>query len=196
MIAAAVPTLMMIGLLALQLITVERQRRIAARQEGRARVSLQAITDQARRLQDGAPRLLGGLERADGLVRALARADSPEAIAEAGELAERLQDADLAGRVEILARATVETVAHVRDLEAIARESLDTARDTEAVARETGSDVEVLKTQTLDFQRQTLAIQRETLALLRRSLEIQEELLVRVRNIDERTGAVVPTAQP
>lgn len=184
MIAAAVPMALMIGLLALQLVTVERQRRIAARQEGRARVSLNEIEQQARRARSAAPGLLDGLRRADGLVRALARTDSPEAIAEAGRLAERLRTADLAGRVEIIARAVVETVERVRDLEAI-------ARDLEAVARDTGSDVEVLKAETLEFQREILAIQRETLAVLQRSQEIQEELLARVRSIDERTGGAV-----
>jgi tetrahydromethanopterin S-methyltransferase subunit B len=182
LIGASLVSLVMIGIQGFQLVTVERQRRIAARQEQRVIMSLETVREQARELRRGvggaAPQVLAGLERADGLVRGLARNDAPQAIAEAGRLAQRLQDADLAGRVEVLTRAVLETTERVRELEQITRDTRD--------------DVELLTVETLEFQRETLGIQRELLALLRRSLEIQEELLVRVRSIDERTGGVVP----
>lgn len=193
MVAAAIPTVLMIGLLALQLMTVERQRRIAARQEGRAKVSLEAVRDQGgellRQSRGAVPELGTGLRRADRLVRAIARNDGPRAIAAAGELAERLQNADLAGRVEVIARAVVETVM-------VARDTLAVSRQIEAIARDTGADVETLRAVTIRFQRETLGLQRETLEILRRSLAVQEETLVRVRSIDERTGALVPTSSP
>lgn len=186
MIGAGLMSVLMLGLLGLQLVTVERQRRIAARQEVRARLSLDAVREQAQALLrsggEVAPKVGAGLERADRLVRAFARADSPEAIAQAGELAERLQSADLAGRVELISESVVMLVAQSRDLEAI--------------ARETGTDVDVLRAETLEFQRETLGLQRETLGILQRSLTVQEETLVRIRRIDERTGGVLePAAQ-
>ncbi len=193
MIAAAIPTLLMIGLLAMQLITVERQRRIAARQEVRARESLDYVRERGqsllRRGGEAIPRIGDGLARADRLVRELARTDSPEAIAEAGRLAQRLQDADLAGRVDLIAQAVTMIVDIAADIESLTREGVE-------VARETGSDVEVLKAETLRFQEETLNLQRELLAQFRESVAIQRETLERVRNIDERTGGVIPVATP
>lgn len=176
----------MLVLLGLQLITVERQRRIAARREGRARESIQAVEGQARAFlregRDAVPPVQAGLRRADRLVRALSRRHGPRAIAAAGELAQRLQNADLAGRVQIISRGTVET--------------LTVARRLESIARETGIDVETLRAVTIRFQRRTLRLQRQSLAILQRSLAVQEETLVRIRRIDERTGGALPVVAP
>lgn len=212
MAAAAVPTLLMIGLLAFQLITVERQRRIAVRQEQRVISILEAAKPQAEELRAAVPELRelvpdlsSGLSRADDLVRAFARGDAPAALAAAGELAvdlttgdrariladrgnqllAQLQDGDTLGDVQQTAQAVVELLAVVRELQSLA---IETSTDVHTL---TDATVPFLN-ESLGIQRELLSIQRETFTILRRSLAVQQETLRRVRNIDRRTGAVAP----
>jgi hypothetical protein len=195
---AAVSVVLMLGLLTVQLITIERQREIAARQEQRVIALLEAGRPQARELREAVPALSGGLRRADDLVKALARQDAPAALAAAGELATDLVTGD---RARILADRGNDLLAQLQsgdtvgDVEATTRAVLDLLAVTQglrAIAAQTGTDVDTLTDATLAFQSETLGIQRETLATLQRSLEIQAETLERVRNIDRRTGALVP----
>jgi hypothetical protein len=48
----------------------------------------------------------------------------------------------------------------------------------------------------LRTQRSSRKIQKRTLAILTRSLAVQEEALVHVRSIDQKTGGPAPTAAP
>jgi hypothetical protein len=202
--AGALAITAMIMLLALTLVDIERQRRIAARQETRIESLIGSaqpdIADVRKGLQQGLPPLRNGLLRADGLVRALVRRDGPQAIAAAGELARdltaghraaglvdrgtdllvQLQRSDAVGDVDTVAQATTELLALSRELAQI--------------GRDTGEDVDVVRTQTIRFKRHSLRIQRATLAILRRSLTVQEETLVHARNIDRRTGGALEPA--
>jgi hypothetical protein len=92
--------LVQIGLLALNLVDIERQRRIATDQRGQ----MQALLDSTRpRLQQADPLLReardaidplrAGARRADALVRGLRQTDAPGAIAAAGDLAVQLDPA-------------------------------------------------------------------------------------------------------
>jgi hypothetical protein len=201
----AVATTLMLALLALNLVDIERQRRIAARQEERVQsLAGQAdagLGDVRAGLKQGLPPVRAGLRRADGLVRALLEHRGPSAIAAAGELARDLTTGNRAVALfdrgnELLAE--LERSGAAGDVDTLARvvtELLETGRSTQA-------DADVLRAQTIDFKRKSLAIQRETLALqrealgvLHRSLAVQEETLEHARRIDERTGgAVDPTA--
>jgi hypothetical protein len=201
----AVATTLMLALLALNLVDIERQRRIAARQEERAQ-SLAGqhdsdLTGLRRGLDQGLPPVRAGLRRADRLVRALLGHGTAAAVEAAGELARDLTRGDRT--VSLIDRGTdlvtelqrIDTPRDVNVLARIAAELLETGRATRA-------DADVLRAQTVDFkrkslalQRETIAIQRETLGILRRSLAVQEETLEHARRIDERTGgAVDPTA--
>jgi hypothetical protein len=200
----AVATTLMLALLALNLVDIERQRRIAARQEERAQ-SLAGRHDPdlgglREGLDRGLPPVRAGLRRADGLVRALVRQDGPAAIAAAGELARDLTRGDRA--VSLIDRGTdlvteLQRFDAPRDVNALVdltAQVLAVSRELEAIARDTRVDADVLRVQTVDFKRKSLALQRRTLAILERSLAVQEEALEHVRRIDERTGgAVDPT---
>jgi hypothetical protein len=198
----AVATTVLIALLALNLVDIERQRRIAARQEQRAKsLAGQAdagLGDVRAGLEHGLPPVRAGLRRADRLVRSLLGHGGPAAIEAAGELARdltaghrasalvdrgndllaALQRSDAVADVDLLPRLTVQLLAVTRELAAL--------------GRDTSLDADVLRAQTIDFKRKSLALQRETLVVLRRSLAIQEETLVHVRNLDRRTGGAIP----
>jgi hypothetical protein len=192
----------MIALLTLNLVDIERQRRIAARQEERAQ-SLAGQDDPNLRdlragLDRGLPPVREGLLRADRLVRALLGQRTPAAITAVGELARDLSRGDRA--VTLFDRGT-DLLAELqrrdapRDVDALVEltgQLLAVSREIEAIGRDTRDDADVLRTQTVDFKRKSLALQRRTLAILERSLAVQEETLVHVRRIDERTGAIDP----
>ena len=198
----AVVAVLMIALLTLNLIDIERQRRIAARQEERAQ-SLAGQDDPNLRdlrasVDRGLPPVRAGLRRADRLVRGLLGDDTPEAIAAVGELARDLSRGDRA--VTLFDRGTdllteLQRRDAPRDVDALVdltAQLLAVSRELETIGRATADDADVLRAQTTDFKRKSLAIQRRTLAILERSLAVQEETLVHVRRIDERTGAVDP----
>ncbi|MEA2180500.1 MAG: hypothetical protein QOG77_3797 [Solirubrobacteraceae bacterium] len=176
----------MIALLTLNLVDIERQRRIAARQEGRVKTLIGAARPDLTRLRDGldqaTPSVRSGLRRADRLVRGLVEKRGPSAIAAAGELARSLQRSGAAGDVDTLIQITGRL--------------LDVSYDLAAIGRGTRDDAEVLRVQTIRFKRRSLRIQRQTLRILQRSLAVQEETLVHARRIDERTGgALDPTSR-
>lgn len=184
----ALATTVMIVLLTLNLVDIERQRRIAARQEeriqslaGRHGADLGDLRRQlgaeARKLGRRAAPVEDGLMRADRLVRALLSARSPQAIARlAREAPPDLQTlVDLTGQL----RDISDRIAGIAD---------GTRQDVQA----TRSDVEATRS---DLE-QSLTIQRRTLAVLRQSLAIQRQTLEHTRRIDERTGgALVPTTR-
>jgi hypothetical protein len=201
----AVATTVMIALLTLNLVDIERQRRIAARQEERAQSLAGQHAPDLSRLRDGLdrglPTVRAGLQRADGLVRALVARHGPAAMAAAGELARDLTRGDRA--VSLVDRGTdlineLQRRDAPRDLDSLVdltAQLLAVSRQIDAVSRDTSTDADVLRAQTIDFKRKSLAIQRETLAILRQSLA-QQETLVHARRIDERTGgAVDPTTR-
>jgi hypothetical protein len=194
----AVATTVMIALLTLNLVDIERQRRIAARQEERAQSLAGQHAPDLSRLRESLPPVRAGLRRADGLVRALVAHHGPAALAAAGELARDLTRGDRA--VSLIDRGT-DLVAELqrrdapRDFDALVdltSQLLAVSRQLEAVSRETSTDADVLRAQTIDFKRKSLAIQRETLGILRQSLAVQQETLQHARRIDERTGGAVP----
>src|SRR5688500_17941790 len=86
--------LLMLAMLAAPLVTVERQRQIAARQEQRVQNFLRIAAPTTTRARDSQRAVMSGLARADDLVRRLRRLDTPEAIAAAGEIAGALEATD------------------------------------------------------------------------------------------------------
>jgi hypothetical protein len=184
LLCAALGGVAIIVLLALAVADIERQRRIAARQEARIESLVGTATPDLTRLRDGldgaTPGVRSGLKRADRLVRALVEKRGPAAIAAAGDLARTLQRSNAIGNVDTLTRVTVDLLGVTQDLAAIARGTRD--------------DADVLRVQTIRFKKRSLRVQRTTLAVLRRSLSVQEETLVRIRRIDTRLGgALDPT---
>jgi hypothetical protein len=202
---AALAMTVMITLLALTLVDIERQRRIAARQEQRVKsLAGTAKPDIARvreGLEKGVPPLKAGLRRADKLVRALVHLDGPQAIAAAGELARDLTAGHrAAGLVDrgtdlIVALRQSDVVGDINTVSEATTDLLSLSRELARIGYETGADVEVVKEQTIAFKRRSLGVQRRTLRILERSLAVQEETLVHVRNIDRRTGALDPTTR-
>jgi hypothetical protein len=173
----------MIALLTLNLVDIERQRRIAARQEGRAKLVQHAVPQVLGKARRAEPALVGGLTRADALVRRLRatgaagaiaatgtlardleRLNAPQAIAAAGSLAAHAQQADLVGDVQALR----DVAGQLRDLSVQLRGRFD----------------------------HSLAIQQQTLTILRRSLTIQEQTLAHARSIDRRLGGGVTPPPP
>jgi hypothetical protein len=173
----------MIALLALNLVDIERQRRIAARQEGRTELVQRAVPQVLGKARRAEPALVGGLTRADALVRRLRatgaagaiaatgvlardleRQPAPQALAAAGSLAAHAQQAGLVGDVQALRGLAAE----LRDLSVQLRDRFD----------------------------RSLAIQEQTLAILRRSLGVQEQTLAHARSIDRRLGGGVTPTPP
>jgi hypothetical protein len=197
----ALATTLMLALLTLNLVDIERQRRIAARQEARVETLVgQARPDfsRARRgLEQGLPPVKAGLRRADRLVRGLLGHGGPAAIEAAGELARDLTAGHRASALvdrgnELLVE--LQRSGAVDDVDVLPRltaELLSVSRELAAIGRDTGADADVLRAQTIDFKRKSLAIQRQTLAILRESLAVQQETLVHARSLDRRTGGAI-----
>lgn len=213
---AGLAGLLLLALLALQLITIERQRRIAVRQEQRVLALLEAARPQAQRLRSEADELIPavtmGLRRADDLVQAFAAQDVPAAIAAAGELAVDLTTGD---RARILADRGNQLLAQLQsgdtlgDVQVTSQSVLELVGitgDLRAITANTAEDVDTLTNATVPFVNESLGVQRQllgigqltleslqqTLDTLEQSLAIQQETLERVRAIEERTDVLVP----
>jgi hypothetical protein len=195
----------MIALLALTLVDIERQRRIAARQEARVESLAGTARPELTRLREGLakaqPGVRSGLRRADRLVRALLDHRGPSAIAAAGELARDLTAGNrAAGLIDrgtdlLVSLRRTDAVGDIDALTRLSAELLGVTQDLATIGRATRDDAEVLRVQTIRFKKRSLRIQRSTLRILRRSLAVQEETLVHARRIDDRLGgALDPTS--
>ena len=191
-IAISIPFVIMIALLCLQLITVKSQHDLQVKADRK----IGALNARVFPLLDAvAPRDLGDARKAGrdaaGLVRALARADAPEAIAATGELAVELRRAnvgDVLAEGGLLARDLNEGRRLVGLIDRADR-FLGLAEDYEVFEDvDRGADVAV---DTNAIARETLLIQRETFKILKQSLAVQTESLQRLRSIDERTGGAI-----
>lgn len=208
--AVCVFAVVVIALLGWLAYDIERQRRIAARQEGRVLAALRAAAPVAKDARTAVPKLAGGLLRADRLVAGLAGQDAPGAIAAAGELARSLQRADSAGAIEDtgrLARALTGS-GRLRPLLADADRLLaranraDLVGDVATTRRLTGelrrlaAHIDSLVATAVPTLQTSLAIQQETRDLLRQSLAVQQEALVHTRNLDRRIAILLPATGP
>jgi hypothetical protein len=188
-------------LLAWQAFDIERQRRVAARQEGRAKALIAALTPAAKQAKAAGPHLAAGLGRADDLVRRLRATGSPAAIAAAGELARSLQTAGAPQAIDAtgqLARALlsgdrITTLLDRADALVQRVNGLDTPGDVEATRQLVGDVHEIARRMDATLSR-SLDVQQQTLALVTQSLAIQRELLVHTRSLDRKLGGELPAA--
>ena len=197
----------LVGLLTLQLLDIERQRRVAARQEGRVKEALSLIApevDRARRalpaVTQGVKRVARGAKRADGLVRGLRGQDAPGAIAAAGALAKGLNRAGAADALAAtgqLARGLdrVDAAAALASTGALAQQLTQGGRAVGAIDRLTGllnrlraadtvGDIDATRAIAADILRLTRRVystSHHTLSANVQSLDVQRQTLELLR---------------
>jgi hypothetical protein len=185
--AAIVFALLQIGLLALTLVDIERQRRIVDDQRkdlesviAATKPRLEQAEPLLREARDALDPLRAAARRADALVRGLRETDAPGALAAVGDLAVQLAQRDrLAALVDRTDRLVADlqragTVGSVEEMRDIARRLLD------------------LQTRAYETNRRSLATQLRAEAMLRESLAIQRETLEHARSLDRKTGPAPP----